>query len=84
MILLFERYVTHEGTETKIGAVKVEQTAYGTLLTPNLLGLPPGLHGFPVHATGNCGPMEKDSHMVAGLVARGYRAGTANPDHALS
>lgn len=65
-------HVTHEGTETKIGVVKVEQTAYGTLFTPNLSGLPPGLHGFHVHATGNCGPMEKDGHMVAGLAAGGH------------
>ncbi len=65
-------HVTHEGTETKIGAIKVEETAHGTLFTPNLSGLPPGLHGFHVHATGNCGPMEKDGHMVAGLAAGGH------------
>lgn len=65
-------HVTHEGTETKIGAIKAEETVYGTLLTPNLSGLTPGLHGFHVHATGNCGPMEKDGHMVAGLAAGGH------------
>ncbi len=65
-------HVTHEGTETKIGAIKVEQTAYGTLFTPSLSGLNPGLHGFHVHAVNNCGPMEKDGHMMAGLAAGGH------------
>jgi Cu-Zn family superoxide dismutase len=65
-------HVSREGTETKIGAIKVEETTYGTLFTPNLSGLTPGLHGFHVHATGNCGPMEKDGHMVAGLAAGGH------------
>jgi Cu-Zn family superoxide dismutase len=64
--------VTADGTDTKIGAIKVESTEYGTLFTPNLSGLPPGLHGFHVHATGNCGPMEKDGHMVAGMAAGGH------------
>ena len=65
-------HVSHEGTETKIGAIKVEETAYGILFTPNLSGLTPGLHGFHVHAIGNCGSMEKDGHMVAGLAAGGH------------
>ena len=65
-------HVSHEGTETRIGAIKVEQTDYGVLFTPNLSGLTPGLHGFHVHALGNCGPMEKDGHMVAGMAAGGH------------
>jgi superoxide dismutase, Cu-Zn family len=65
-------HVTHEGTETKIGAIKAEQTPYGTVFTPNLSGLPSGLHGFHVHSAGNCGPMEKDGHMVAGMAAGGH------------
>lgn len=65
-------HVSHEGVETKIGAIKAEQTPYGTLLTPNLSGLTPGLHGFHIHATGNCGTMEKDGHKVAGMAAGGH------------
>lgn len=65
-------HVSHEGTETRIGAIKAEQTAYGVLFTPSLSGLPPGLHGFQVHSEGNCEPMEKDGHMVAGLAAGGH------------
>lgn len=64
--------VTLEGIEKKIGHIKVEDTAYGTLFSPNLSGLTQGLHGFHVHAAGNCGPMEKDGHMVAGLAAGGH------------
>lgn len=66
------QHISHEGTETKIGAIKAEETSYGTLFTPSLSGLTPGLHGFHVHAAANCGAMEKDGHMVAGLAAGGH------------
>jgi Cu-Zn family superoxide dismutase len=64
--------LTIEGTGEKIGTVTVSDTDYGTLFTPELSGLPPGLHGFHVHEKGNCGPAEKDGKMVAGLAAGGH------------
>lgn len=64
--------ISAEGVETGIGTIKVEETEYGTLFTPDLTGLTPGLHGFHVHATADCSPMTKDGHMVAGLAAGGH------------
>jgi Cu-Zn family superoxide dismutase len=64
--------LTIEGTGEKIGTVTVSDTDYGTLFTPELSGLPPGLHGFHVHEKGNCGPAEKDGKMAAGLAAGGH------------
>lgn len=61
-----------EGVGERIGTVKVAETPYGTLFTPNLRHLKPGLHGFHLHAEGSCGPAEKDGVMVPGLAAGGH------------
>lgn len=37
-----------------IGTIQAVDTRYGVLLTPNLHDLPPGLHGFHVHAAPSC------------------------------
>jgi Cu-Zn family superoxide dismutase len=39
-----------------IGSVTLRQTPQGTLLHARLHGLPPGPHGFHVHAVGSCEP----------------------------
>jgi len=61
-----------KGMGESIGTVKAEDTQYGLLLTPDLKGLAPGVHGFHVHANGECGPAEKDGKMVPGLAAGGH------------
>ena len=43
---------------TAAGEVVVVKTPYGLAFYPNLKGLQPGLHGFHVHANGDCGPTE--------------------------
>ncbi len=50
------------GKGRKIGTIKVDDTVYGLLLTPKLHGLPPGVHGFHVHAM----PMCEHAGMAAG------------------
>jgi Cu-Zn family superoxide dismutase len=61
-----------EGQGARLGTVTAEETTYGTLFVPNLAGLPPGLHGFHVHAMASCAPGEKDGHKMAGLAAGGH------------
>lgn len=60
------------GVGAKIGTVKAEDTAYGLLLTPDLKGLPAGIHGFHIHEHAACDCSEKDGKMVAGLAAGGH------------
>ena len=55
-----------------VGTITVKDTAYGALLTPELNGLSPGLHGFHVHENPDCGPKEKDGKIVPGLAAGGH------------
>ncbi len=65
-------YVTTEGVGQKIGTVIVSDNRYGTLFTPQLTGLSPGLHGFHIHESGDCSPAEKDGKMVPGQAAGGH------------
>ncbi len=56
-----------------IGVIRADDTVYGLLLTPNLHGLMPGVHGFQVHdfpfcqhhaigAGGHLDPQKTDQH----------------------
>ena len=60
------------GIGRAIGTIEASSSQYGTILTPNLSGLSPGLHGFHVHQTPNCGPGEKEGKQVPGLAAGGH------------
>ncbi len=65
------------GKVTPIGTVAVTQTPYGVLFTPNLTGLPPGLHGFHLHEKPDCGNSTKD-----GVVTVAGAAGSHwDPEH---
>ena len=57
------------GIGQEIGNIKAEDTQYGVLLTPNLAGLPEGIHGFHVHENPNCSAGDKDGSTVPGLAA---------------
>ena len=37
-----------------LGTIELQDTGYGTLITPSLSQLPPGLHGFHLHAGASC------------------------------
>tara|TARA_R110000868_G_scaffold69261_1_gene204154 strand:+ start:33486 stop:33983 length:498 start_codon:yes stop_codon:yes gene_type:complete len=50
------------GQGKSIGNVVAKDTPHGLLLTPNLHGLPAGVHGFHVHTTPNCGDHAMDAH----------------------
>ena len=50
------------GSGAPAGEVQITKTKYGLLLTPNLKGLTPGIHGFHVHEKASC----DDNGMAAG------------------
>ncbi|MGB3297758.1 MAG: superoxide dismutase [Cu-Zn] SodC [Phormidesmis sp.] len=60
------------GVGEAVGTVTLADTQYGLLLTPNLMDLPPGIHGFHIHQNAACGPSEKDGKVVPGLAAGGH------------
>ncbi len=64
--------VDAKGTEQNVGNIKITETKYGLLFTPDLSSLPPGVHGFHIHENGSCGPAMKDGVPVAGLAAGGH------------
>lgn len=64
--------INPEGVGDSIGTVTATDSKYGLLLTPDLKGLEPGIHGFHVHEHPDCAPGEKDGEKVAGLAAGGH------------
>ncbi len=60
------------GTGEAVGTITASSSPYGTIFTPDLRGLSPGLHGFHVHEKPDCGPGMKDGKPVAGLAAGGH------------
>ncbi len=55
-----------------VGTVTLTDSEYGTVFTPQLTGLPAGLHGFHVHANGSCETSSKDGKTVLGGAAGGH------------
>jgi len=64
--------IDNTGIGSAIGTVKASSSPYGTILTPDLKGLTPGLHGFHVHQNPDCGPGVTDGKKVPGLAAGGH------------
>lgn len=77
------------GQLTPAGEVKITSTDKGVIFTPALKGLPPGEHGFHVHANASCDPASKDNKMQAGEAAGPHydpqnankHAGAKGPGH---
>jgi Cu-Zn family superoxide dismutase len=60
------------GTGAAVGTLHLRDSDQGLVIEPALDGLPPGNHGFHVHARGDCGPGEQNGAKVAGLAAGGH------------
>lgn len=63
---------TTDGPGKSVGSVTAVQTSYGVVLTPDLKGLAPGIHGFHVHQNPSCAPGEQDDKQVPALAAGGH------------
>jgi len=66
------KMATEKGEGAEIGTVTLSETKYGVVFTPNLKDLPPGLHGFHVHANGSCAPNQADGKTVPAGAAGGH------------
>jgi superoxide dismutase, Cu-Zn family len=64
--------VDANGLGTRAGQVVVTKSKYGVIFTPELTGLPMGLHGFHIHENPSCLPKEKDGKKVPALAAGGH------------
>jgi superoxide dismutase, Cu-Zn family len=64
--------IDENGVGAAIGSLTLEDTGAGLKITPSLASLPPGPHGFHVHANASCGPGDQDGRKVAGLAAGGH------------
>jgi superoxide dismutase, Cu-Zn family len=64
--------VTAAGTGPTLGTVTFADSKWGLLVTPDLSGLSPGVHGFHIHAKPACGPAENEGKMAAGFAAGGH------------
>jgi Cu-Zn family superoxide dismutase len=64
--------VTAAGVGKSVGTITAAQTPYGVLLTPELSGLSPGIHGFHLHQNPDCASKEEDGKQVAALAAGGH------------
>ena len=47
-------FTTPTGVGQSVGTITATDTKYGLLLTPNLTGLTPGIHGFHIHVNPSC------------------------------
>lgn len=65
-------FVDEKGTVSAAGDVVISESQYGLVFTPNLSGLPAGVHGFHVHENGSCDPGMKDGKPGAALAAGGH------------
>jgi Cu-Zn family superoxide dismutase len=66
-----------KGVGPVIGSVTFEDTKYGLMVTPDISGLPAGVHGFHIHDKGACGVAEHEGKMAAGFAAGGHY----DPEH---
>lgn len=66
------KMATDKGEGASIGSVKISETKYGVVFTPELKDLTPGLHGFHVHANGSCAPNQADGKTVPAGAAGGH------------
>jgi superoxide dismutase, Cu-Zn family len=74
--------VDPEGTE--VGTVTLSEVEGGTRVSVRVTGLPPGFHGFHLHAIGVCepdSPNPSDPSMTGDFLSAGGHIGAGESDH---
>lgn len=64
--------VSSDGVGDSVGTVLAEDTEHGLLLTPDLSGLNPGIHGFHLHQNANCETSKSDGEVTPAGAAGGH------------
>lgn len=64
--------VNTQGNGAEVGSVTVTRSDHGLVFTPDLKGLPPGLHGFHLHENASCAPAPKDGKPSPAEAAGGH------------
>lgn len=57
--------VTGKDSGQSVGEIKITETKFGLLFTPQLQGLVPGIHGFHVHERPSCDVLQKEGKLIA-------------------
>jgi Cu-Zn family superoxide dismutase len=70
--------VTAQGTGEQIGTIRLADSSGGMTIATDLSDLPPGTHGFHLHAEGSCEPAHNDQGEMAAAQAA---AGHYDPDN---
>ncbi len=55
------------GAGAALGSIRATDSRYGVVFTPDLAGLPAGIHGFHVHTNPSCDPKEQNGKMVGAV-----------------
>jgi Cu-Zn family superoxide dismutase len=66
------RRIDAEGVHESLGSLTLRDSSEGLVILPDLRDLPPGEHGFHLHARGDCEPGQGEEGPVAGLSAGGH------------
>jgi len=65
--------INANGIGPAIGTISLSDTKQGLFIDPKLTSLPPGQHGFHIHAKGDCGPgAGANNAPAAGMAAGGH------------
>lgn len=73
--------VNEQGVGKEIGTITASDSKYGLLLSPQLIDLAPGLHGFHVHDKPDCSHAMKDGKALPALAAGGHYDPTNTGKH---
>ena len=73
--------VDENGVGKEIGKVTISESQYGSVLTPELTGLTPGMHGFHMHENPTCEPKEKDGKPAPAWAAGGHNDPAGSKRH---